>query len=256
MAIESLVLITTTIQLMFQNRFPWLLHLMKAFVSSSVIRALFVFSLLFTISSLSYADDLILLETVSARGAIPIKSWKTLRDERIIKQDLDYSCGAASLATIINEFYGKEVTEKELLEAMDKGEMQASFNDMQQALPQFGFRATGYAASYEQLLKLKVPVIVYMKYRKNDHFSVLRGINESTVWLSDPSMGNRTYSRSQFLEMWETRIIDQEHAVLKGKILAILPINSKLTYQTDFFTKNPKRQTAQAVKQLTVRHIR
>ena len=114
----------------------------------------------------------------------------------MVKQDLDYSCGAASLATLLNAFYGQSLTEAALLEAMDKGGLRASFEDMQRALPQFGFKAQGFAASYEQLMRLKAPVVVYLKYRNDDHFSVLRGIDAHTVWLADPSLGNRTFSRA------------------------------------------------------------
>ena len=39
------------------------------------------------------------LYTQTAHIRIPIQSWKTLRDARIVKQDLDYSCSAALLAT-------------------------------------------------------------------------------------------------------------------------------------------------------------
>ena len=34
---------------------------------------------------------------------IPIQSWKTLRDARVVQQDFDYSCGAASLANLLSE---------------------------------------------------------------------------------------------------------------------------------------------------------
>jgi len=85
----------------------------------------------------------------------------------------------------------------DLLKVMDIGDNKTSFEYMQQALLKFGFRAIGFSASYDQLAKLKMPGIVYLEHRKNEHFSVLRGIDESTVWLADPSQGNRTYSRSQ-----------------------------------------------------------
>jgi predicted double-glycine peptidase len=143
----------------------------------------------------SRLTDGAVLATYSAFGTVPVKSWKTLRDEQIVKQDLDYSCGAASMATLLNSFYGQNVTEEALLKAMDIGDGRASFEDMAKALPQFGFRAQGFAASWDQLTRLKLPVIVYVKHRKNDHFSVLRGINQDTVLLADPSLGNRTYSR-------------------------------------------------------------
>lgn len=186
---------------------------------------------------------------------VPVKSWKTLRDARIVKQDLDYSCGAASLATLLNAHYRQNVTEQAILKAIDKGEGRASFEDMQRALPAFGFKAQGFAGSWEQLAKLKMPVIVYLKHRKDDHFSVLRGINEETVWLADPSLGSRTYSRQQFLEMWETRADDTDQSDLRGKFLAVLPLTTDVRAIDDFFTRAPRRQTAQAVGQLAVRHF-
>lgn len=71
-----------------------------------------------------------LIATPTLQGRVAVKSWKDLRDTRVVKQDLDYSCGAASLATILNGFYGRSVTEAELLKAMDNGDAMASFADM------------------------------------------------------------------------------------------------------------------------------
>lgn len=199
----------------------------------------------------THAEESILFKNNYIALDIPIKSWKTLRDFRVIKQDLDYSCGAASLATVLNEYYRLSVTEEEILKIMNKEDMRASFDDMANALKELGFQGVGYAASFEQLTKLKIPVIVYTKHRKDDHFSVLRGINKDTVWLADPSLGNRTYSKHQFLKMWETR----ENSDLKGKILAIIPLNQEVQTMNDFFTNHPRRQTAQAVQQKAFRHV-
>lgn len=192
--------------------------------------------------------EVALLKNHAATIRIPLQSWKTIRDGRIVKQNLDYSCSAASLATLLNEFYGQSVTEESLLKAMNKGDLRASFEDMQIALPQFGFKAHGFAANYEQLMKLKAPVVVYLKHRKDDHFSVLRGISENTVWLADPSLGNRTYSKDQFLEMWETRDTGSHNSELKGKFLAILPNHENIKTSGDFFSKSPVRQTRQATQ--------
>lgn len=194
----------------------------------------------------------VILATHSASGLVPVTSWKTLRDDRVVKQDLDYSCGAASLATLLNAHYGRNVTEEELLKAMDKGDGRSSFEDMARALGRFGFKAQGFAASWEQLAKLRMPVIVYVKHRKDDHFSVLRGIDGDTVWLADPSLGNRTYSRGQFLEMWQTRT-DKDDAELAGKFLTVLPARANIATIEDFFTRTPRRQSAPAVVQLAHR---
>jgi len=196
------------------------------------------------------------LQTHSAAGHVQVQNWKALRDARIVKQDFDYSCGAASLATLLTEYYGVPVSEQTFLEVMDKGESSASFEDMALALAEFGFKAQGFAASWEQLVKLRTPVVVYLKHRKNDHFSVLRGIDEDTVWLADPSLGNRTYSKEQFLAMWQTREGDVEQSDLRGKFLAVLPnpssgINTQIA--TDFFSKQPHRQSSAGVAQLGIR---
>lgn len=191
----------------------------------------------------------VMVDTHSVVLQVPINNWKSLRDAQVVKQDLDYSCGAASLATLLNYFYGQDLTEEALLKAMDKGDGRASFDDMAKALPKFGFRAQGFAASWDQLTRLKMPVIVYVKHRKNDHFSVLRGINQDTVWLADPSLGNRTYSRHQFLAMWQTRQ-DSENADLAGKFLAVLPIQAEAKQADIFFTKTPDRQTGMALQML------
>ena len=92
-----------------------------------------------------------------------------------------------------------------------------------------------------------MPVIVYLEHRQGGHFSVLRGVDHKTVWLADPSLGNRTYSRSQFLAMWETRTGEDD---LKGKILAVFPEQPRPATATGFFTKTPRRQTALAVERL------
>lgn len=66
-------------------------------------------------------------------NGIKVESWKDLRDKDIVKQDLDFSCGAASIATLLNGYYNQKVTEEEVLKIMDKGDMMASFDDMQKA---------------------------------------------------------------------------------------------------------------------------
>ncbi len=195
-------------------------------------------------SSPSRAEG-VLLVTRTIYGVVPVQSWKRLRDARIVKQDLDFSCGAASLATLLNSYYGLNVTEEAILQAMDKGDGRASFEDMARALARFGFKAQGLAASYQQLVRLRMPVIVYVKHRKDDHFSVLRGIDAETVWLADPSLGNRTFSRSQFLEMWQTR--QDKDDELGGKFLAVLPLAQPIEVSEDFFTRTPVRQSAPAV---------
>ncbi len=180
-----------------------------------------------------------------------IKSWKEKRDYLIEKQDEDYSCGSAAVATILRSFYGVAVYEKDILDEVvrigDDGT--ASFSDLEQAVKKFGYKAIGLSVSFEKLKSIKIPAIVYLRYRGDDHFSVIRGISKSgIVWLGDPSWGNRKFTEHQFRKMWETR--DDEK--LKGKILLIIPQNkSTANLDKDFF--RPPKINATAIELLTIR---
>ncbi len=168
-------------------------------------------------------------------GSVPIKTWKDLRDSNIEKQDEDFSCGSASVATILRSFYGKNVYEKDILCEVIRigGDGAASFADLEQAVKKFGFKAIGLALSFGKLKSIKIPAIVYLRYRDKDRFSVIRGVNEEgLVWLGDPSWGNRKFTESHFKSMWETRNEDN----LKGKILLIIPKDKSTSIQgKDFF---------------------
>ena len=198
-------------------------------------------------------DPVLVLTTHDRPLGVPVAvdNWKRRRDALVVKQGLDYSCGAASLATLLNSYFQQDVTEAALLQAMNKGDGKASFDDMARALPQFGFQAHGFASSWEQLVQLKIPVIVYVKHRKNDHFAVLRGISSDAVWLADPSLGNRTYSSAQFLALWKTRL-DADNNGLEGKFLAVLPIDPNAPNNPQFFSKSPRRPSAIGLHQLSL----
>lgn len=209
-----------------------------------LIKIIFILTISYPI--LGIANSSIYLN--SHHNKIKVQSWKEIRDKNIVKQDLDYSCGSASIATILNGYYNQKVTEEEVLKIIDKGDLMASFDDMQRALDQLGFQAKGYAVSLETLKQLKIPVIAYIRHRKNDHFTVISGINENFVRISDPSLGKITLSTHQFKEMWETRADDN----LKGKILVVLPKDQ--TSNSAFFTKDVKQPTIQAIKLLSSQH--
>ncbi|ULJ64940.1 C39 family peptidase [Wielerella bovis] len=205
--------------------------------------------LLFWLPEMVFANP-VFNENPIVHQKVQVQSWKAQRDFGIVKQDLDFSCGAASVATLLNNFYGQNVTEEEVLDKMDKTQMRASFDDMQRIMPELGFEAKGYALPFEQLVQLKIPVIVYLKYRKTDHFSVLRGINDDVVWLADPSLGHVSMSKAQFLDAWQTR--DGEMA---GKILAIVPAKQNIAQNGAFFVKNPTRKTQFITQQMQLKRV-
>lgn len=162
-----------------------------------------------------------ILDTPTVLGPLPITSWKARRDQAIVKQGFDYSCGAATLATILH-LYGNQATELQLLQAMNIQDWMTSFEEMAGVLPSLGFKAQGLAVSFEQLAQLQVPVIAYLRLEGKTHFTILLGASEDFVWLGDPSWGNRLLSKPHFLKLWQT-----PSSPTGGKILVVLPMDNK-----------------------------
>lgn len=137
---------------------------------------------------------------------------KELRDVHVVKQKLDYSCGAAALATLMSYYYGEQTSEQELLDLFDiqlekltpeqlERKKQSGFSllDLKNVAQQKGYRAAGFRLSLAQLRQLVAPVIVYVHPSGYHHFAVLRGIAGDRVFLADPSRGNLRMSTARFL---------------------------------------------------------
>lgn len=222
-----------------------------------------------------------------------ITSWSEMRDKNLTKQEYDYSCGAASLSSILEHYYGlKNASEKEILDTVllkkgidinQKEEIQfddemkqkahLSFYDMVGYAEDRGFRAFGLAVDLPALYELKAPVIIYVKVRNIEHFSVLKGIDSKFVYLADPSFGNIKVSVAKFVEMFYPKKTRQEareekqqaklakkpkksysdeaesmmiqnhsqNRLMRGKIMAIVP-NMQSTQNQPLQKENPQNQ--------------
>jgi len=103
----------------------------------------------------------------------------------------------------------------------------ASFGDLQAAVETFRFKAVGLSLTFEQLRQLGIPVIVHLRLRGEDHFSVVRGIGQNgLVLLGDPAWGNRKLEAHRFRAAWE---IGGE----PGNILVFLPKDAAVLAQAD-----------------------
>lgn len=204
-----------------------------------------VFGLLALAASMSTTAAPIVLNTSAGTVSdIPITTWKQMRDAGVVKQDLDYSCGASSLSTVLTYFYNTPTSEQQILEDMQLTDMMASFQDLAEVSQKYGFAAKGIATNYDSLKKLKIPAIVYVNHKRSDHFSVIKAINDTHIVLADSSWGNRTLTRKQFEDMWHTRTDDN----LKGSVLLILPTNNDQKLNTNIGFMQVK-QTQQLLRQ-------
>ena len=146
------------------------------------------------------------------RADRPARSMKDLRDQNLVKQRFDFSCGAAALATMLRFGFGDEVSESQILIDLftglsddDKRTAERtgfSLLDLQRVARARGYHAEGFRLEPEQLAMLGGPVIVFIEPRGYKHFAVLRGIRGDRVYLADPSRGNIRMPVYTFLNSW------------------------------------------------------
>ena len=142
----------------------------------------------------------------------PARTVQDLRDQNLVKQRFDFSCGAAALATILRYGFSESVTEAEILGqlfsllAPDEVEpvRRTGFSlfHLQRVAQARGFGAQGFRMSPNQLPQLGGPVIVFIEPRGYAHFAVLRGVKDDRVYLADPSRGNIRMPTYTFLNTW------------------------------------------------------
>ena len=136
----------------------------------------------------------------------------TMRDipfRTVVRQQYDYSCGSAALATLLHHHYNRPVTEGQIFKAMyEVGDQEKirkvgfSLLDMKTYLESQGFKADGYRVSIEQLEKLRTPSITVVQVGTYKHFVVIKGAKDGKILVGDPAQGLVTYSRKEFADMW------------------------------------------------------
>jgi predicted double-glycine peptidase len=157
------------------------------------------------------ATTMALTET-STRGpnlAVPVRSILGRRFARTTRQQYDFSCGSAALATLLTYHYGMPTAEEDVLRAMfAQGDAErirtAGFSllDMQTYLAARGLRSNGYRLPLDRLAQAGVPAIALIDTNGYRHFVVVRGVTADRVLLADPNLGTRTMPRVRFEESW------------------------------------------------------
>lgn len=142
----------------------------------------------------------------------PMKSFKALRDENMVRQAYDYSCGAAAMATLLTYGLGDQVTEAEILQEvltlLSKDEITLrkkkglSLLDLQKLAKARGYKAQGFRLAPELLNKLTGPVLIFIKPGGYEHFAILKGVRGKRAYLADPSLGNVRIPMYKFQDMW------------------------------------------------------
>jgi uncharacterized protein len=165
-----------------------------------------------TLAAISLLSVLALVLEPSFAFGRSVRSLQEIRQEGVIIQKWDTSCGAAALATVLTYSLQYPVTEREVASGMLrmteplKVKHRGGFSllDMKHFVETRGLKGTGYKGmTMEQLLALHSPIVPVLQYG-NPHFIVVRGLTSSgRVDIADPGFGNRTMSIVDFQSIWQ-----------------------------------------------------
>jgi predicted double-glycine peptidase len=144
----------------------------------------------------------------------PVTSLLEMRQDRVVVQQWDLSCGAAALATLLNYQHGDPVSEREIARSLIKREEYLaepllvrarqgfSLLDLKRYVDQRGYLGMGYGElALADLIEL-APIMVPVKLNGFNHFVVFRGALGNRVLLADPAFGNRTILMAKFEAGW------------------------------------------------------
>lgn len=158
----------------------------------------------------------------------PIQSMRERRFANLVQQRTDFSCGAAAMATLLNEAYGWELDEEQVIEGMLAEadpqlvrQMGFSMLDMKRYAESLGLRARGYRLQPQQLAQVKVPSVVLLDVRGYKHFVVMQVTTDDWVYVGDPVLGHKKMPLEEFARGWNGIVFavigpgyDRENALL------------------------------------------
>ena len=146
--------------------------------------------------------------------SIKVTSIAEQRFKSIYKQKYDFSCGSATLASLLSFHYDDVVSElnvfKDMFEHGDQEKIKHqgfSLLDMKHYLARRGYQANGFKISLEQLSSAKVPAISIINNNGYMHFVIIKASNDTEVLVGDPAIGLKSIKKDKFEEMWGNRIL-------------------------------------------------
>ena len=139
-----------------------------------------------------------------------VRSLLELRQDKVVIQQWDISCGAAALATILNYQYGENLSERTIAQAMLRRtdplrvKYRGGFSllDLKRFAESRGYTADGYTDMNIGNLVQFGPSIVPVNLEGYNHFVVFRGLVANQVVVADPAFGNRTVPLERFEDAW------------------------------------------------------
>ena len=136
--------------------------------------------------------------------SFPVKSLQEIHNQNVIRQHFEESCGASSLATLLNLFVFRQYTEQELLTLLEQKTDMLSFKELQQLAITLGYDIKGFQLSRDILEQTSYPLLVKIE---NDprypHFVVIVNYQGDFIRVLDPSVGEYKATNKEFYSIWD-----------------------------------------------------
>lgn len=170
--------------------------------------------LLMPLLTLVQPADAMELTVAGMTVKVPVLSLQQSRFGTTARQQYDFSCGSAALATLLSHHYNFAISERTIFEKMYRaGDQQVirkqgfSMLDMQRFLLANGFHADGFEQPVEKLMEAGLPAIVLISEKGYNHFVVIKGMADGRILLGDPSSGTRSVALSRFKALWQNKLL-------------------------------------------------
>ncbi len=156
--------------------------------------------------------------------SVPANSLKESRWKSVIRQQYDFSCGSAAVATLLSFHYDRNIDEADVFESMFRAGNQQkiraegfSMLDMKNYLDSLGLKSDGFRMNLDQLADIGVPAIALVNTNGYRHFVVVRGLRDDDVLLADPAIGSIKISRDQFQSIWDGTVLAARGFILVAR---------------------------------------
>jgi predicted double-glycine peptidase len=165
-----------------------------------------------------------MLSLAAGDYTLPVKSMLERRYLTVVRQQYDFSCGSAALATLLRYHYGDLQSEKTIFIGMwNRGNREQirrlgfSLLDMKRYLNARGIKADGYVVSLADIQATGIPGIALVNMKGYKHFVVIKGVANGQVLVGDPSLGIRLIDAERFRTMWNGILFALADSVERGK---------------------------------------
>lgn len=177
---------------------------------------IFLFALGFTLLSGLYSEAFAI-----ERPRDKVKEYfADTKTKHIEKQLFDNSCGIASLAFILNNYYSKSTSEKNLFFFIGL-KPEYSLGDLKKAANTFNIETIGLKINLNELKKLKSPAILKTS-TNGGHFIVYTGYKDGWFQVVDPAKG-----RMNYFEIELGKIFKIEKSNYGGALVFISKVKNK-----------------------------